>query len=164
MVHPAYSQIIRQLDVSEVELLSIVLSQEVVPVVVLTHQTPGDEGQYRLVRNLMNTYRGGKRWVIPEAESWVNNWVRLGLVEVDYANFLTDPRGYSWVDGRPEMESHKQIAGAGSIVDFEKGFLRRTAFGENFAAAVMPLGRTPSDVQILLGAPPSEVVAEAPAT
>jgi hypothetical protein len=81
--------------------------------------------------------------------------VRLGLVEAAYDKKIAGTDSYDWVEDRPEYKRLTEAIAAtvntaqppepADYVGYDKGFLRRTAFGERFATAVSivasPLGR-----------------------
>jgi hypothetical protein len=148
LVHPSHSQIIRQLDVDEVGLLTATLRNQAHAIAKLTRKANnGGEGHSVVRQHLMNTYLNGEYWVAPESEVWVDNWVRLGLVEVDYISTLADARHYDWVANRPEMTLDSSAEDS-SPPDIAKGYLRRTAFGSRFASAVIPKATTKSAIEI----------------
>ena len=67
----------------------------------------------------------------------VDNWIRLGLVEVDYQKWLTDDSAYAWVEQRPEFERLRATHESETRkVTYQRGLLIRTQFGLQFAAAV----------------------------
>ena len=66
----------------------------------------------------------------------VDNWVRLGLVEVDYQKHLSDEGAYAWIEQRPEFEKLRAIHESDTCkVTYHKGLLIRTRLGLQFAAA-----------------------------
>jgi hypothetical protein len=147
-VHPAHSQIIRQLDVDEVGLLTATLRRAEHAIVNLTQKALDGGGGHTVQRqHLMNTYLNDDRWVVPESESWMDNWMRLGLVEVDYVGSFSDKRYYDWVVNRPEMHMGPPDEDAPAL-DFTKGYVRRTAFGARFAAAAIPKATEKSAISI----------------
>lgn len=133
--HPSFPEIIRQLSGSEARTLLPVLTSNILPIVVLHRTAPGVEG-YQIIRNnVVNLVD-----LAPElagnddlASMWVDNWVRLGLVIVDYTRYLTRPSAYDWVDGSPVV---RLLRDEGTPVNFDRGSLRATDFGLRFAAAV----------------------------
>lgn len=67
------------------------------------------------------------------------NWVRLGLVSVDYYKTLTVEERYAWVDGNPQVIRLRREMDAEELkrVEIQKGVLETTAFGEAFHKVVM---------------------------
>lgn len=134
--HPSFAEIIRQLSGGEASLLDGVLgTRNALPIVSLHQTNPGVPGYLIRQSNLLNLRRKeeGEPIEIPASAMWVDNWVRLGLVDVDYTRYLTKPDSYEWVDGRPEVV---RLRGAGETIEFQRGCLRVTDFGREFAAAV----------------------------
>ena len=72
----------------------------------------------------------------------IDNWIRLGLVVVDYNKHLLGETEYAWVEKRPEYLRFKEKAEAngGSIV-IQKGLLARSSLGKQFAKVVGLVGR-----------------------
>jgi hypothetical protein len=67
----------------------------------------------------------------------IDNWIRLGLVEVAYDKRLTEPSSYTWVDQRPEFLRLSQIPNPDwGKVDFQAGIMTRTELGKRFAQAI----------------------------
>jgi hypothetical protein len=71
----------------------------------------------------------------PQAPIWVDNWQRLGLVEVTYMEHQTGDDAYDWVQTRPEYVRLGAQPGVNKI-NFTKGIVRTTAFGRRFLSAV----------------------------
>jgi len=73
----------------------------------------------------------------PRLPAMIDNWSRLGLVEVDYNQHLTDAASYEWVEQRPEVVRLRQERDTETVkVTHQKGILIRTQLGLRFAAAV----------------------------
>jgi hypothetical protein len=73
----------------------------------------------------------------PSLPAYVDNWIRLGLFDVDYSKQIAAEKTYDWVEQRPEVlrlrdryddEKHKIVAA--------NGVMARTSFGKGFASAV----------------------------
>jgi len=67
----------------------------------------------------------------------VDNWMRLGLVEVSYGQVVGTDKDYIWVESSPTIlalkEKYKDDEGE---VGVTHGLLSVTSFGENFARSV----------------------------
>jgi len=69
--------------------------------------------------------------------SMVENWIRLGLVEVSYTTHLTNEDVYKWNKTRPEVEKFRiKHENETSKIVFQNGLIVKTALGEHFAKAV----------------------------
>ena len=70
--------------------------------------------------------------------TYIDNWRRLGLVDVSYTGSLTGPTQYDWVEERPEMIAYKQTFADDQerSVDFDKGYIHPTDFGKAFGRVV----------------------------
>jgi hypothetical protein len=67
----------------------------------------------------------------------VDNWIRLGLVEVDYLSHITDLGSYSWIEENPAYIRAKQMHKTeGESIIYGRGVLEITELGKQFARAV----------------------------
>jgi hypothetical protein len=139
--HPSYAQIIKQLSAREAGHLEGVLSGTSWPIVELRNGNAGAEGgfraHYRHLVNLMNL-ASKESAVDKDYSMFVDNWIRLGLVVVEYDAELMGEDVYGWVDGRPEYLEAKEVIGAqeGRLLQVKRGVLRVTDLGKRFHAAV----------------------------
>ena len=137
--HPSFADIIKQLSPREASLLLNTLRSGLLPVVRLMRTVEERVGGVLMVNYLLpladtNT---GELAEEPSLPVWIDNWIRLGLIEVDYGRYLTDEDRYAWVAGRPEFVRLEQDDQRGKDgIDVERGSLRATDFGARFFAAV----------------------------
>ncbi|MEV6418057.1 DUF4393 domain-containing protein [Kribbella sp. NPDC051718] len=135
--HPAFAEIIKQLSPHEAEYLLEML-QETRPIVQLIRNVAS--GSFDYIDNHVLAIvdrKTGKLSDEPLTPVWVDNWIRLGLVTVDYTRVLTDEREYDWVERCPQYR--RAIEGderGAASVSIGRGMLMRTAFGARFHAAV----------------------------
>jgi len=136
--HPAFIEIIKQLDSVEAPLLvKILKSKTTVELAVVEKKVPG--GKQTLLRHLVNMHNveTGEAVRVSRFPAMVDNWARLGLVEISYSSWLTTEGAYSWVGTRPEyVEFEEAHNSQDSSVTFTKGFMRLTDLGKEFASAV----------------------------
>jgi len=138
--HPAFVEIIKQLTSEEARLLQAVLrSASSLPVAEIRIATVGAEGWRILDRHLMDLRNVATKLPVemPRGPAMLDNWVRLGLVEVDYDTQLVGKDAYKWVQERPEYERLSSKHGTETEkVSFQGGIVSRTALGIQFARAV----------------------------
>jgi hypothetical protein len=157
-VHPSFAEVIKQLAPAEAQALRSVLVMPEVEMVRVTTSLSG--GGFRMIyNNLINWHEGDPMAPTehPSMEMYIDNWIRLGLVEANYGRMLITPNAYSWVVDRPEYKRVQDEVAAltppedptgqswPTAVGWDSGFLRRTAFGERFARAVSIIW---SDVEV----------------
>jgi Abortive infection alpha len=138
--HPAFIEVVRQLSSEEAQYLSSGLRPPSgVPIVELrlAHiETNSWEIRYQHLLNLRDS-NSGAMLENPSLPAYVDNWIRLGLFDVDYSKQIAAEKTYDWVEQRPEVlrlrdryddEKHKIVAA--------NGVMARTSFGKGFASAV----------------------------
>lgn len=137
-VHPSFVSVISQLDSREALIFRDTIGRRTnIPIVELRLRMDG-HGMFRtMLRNLCN-WRDENGLPREEAQgsSFVDNWARLGLVEVDYSTNLLDPGNYDWTLTRPELlELQAQPVEGGSYYS-HNGIMSVTDYGRQFADAV----------------------------
>ena len=138
-VHPAFAEIIRQLSSDEVPFPNSCLKAAQLPVVSIKAVGPDNpEGDFSIIQpHLLNWSRSGEALVSPDVPAYIDNWVRLGLVELDYGLRFTNDEQYAWVKSRPEFQDHRDRLHSDTMrVEYRKGVLQVTSFGARFATAV----------------------------
>lgn len=136
-VHPAFVDAVARLSAKEARLLPMVLGQLQMPIAQVAWLS--EAGQTTVLgRHLLdvNDRATGQPSADVDFGLWVDNWIQLGLVEVDYSVEWLGENSYQWVERRPEFLAWK--AQFESSISFEKGVLRVTDFGKRFARAIGP--------------------------
>jgi hypothetical protein len=138
--HPSFAEIIKQLSPREATLLLEVLRQSVLPVVrLMLKAAVEDQGESTALSHLIEienveTREPSEEPLLPV---WIDNWIRLGLIDVDYMRKLTAENRYDWVEGRPEYIRLVGVDPRGKEgIRVAHGLLRVTDFGNRFVAAV----------------------------
>lgn len=137
-VHPAFVEIIRQMTCVEAEHLQKLLRNEALPIVA-TRIDRSSKGSYRHGgRHILNytNLDNGTPIEIGQRVAMVENWIRLGLVTVDYTEFYADDSVYSWAESRPEVVQDKATCAEDEKLIILRGLIVRTAFGAHFAKVV----------------------------
>lgn len=140
--HPAFVEVVKQLSAEEVPILNQLQASGIhEPVVELRRQLVqtggGGVSIYRHLMNVINTETGAQVEA-PMVPTWIDNWIRLGLVQVNYASTLSRPDAYTWVEGRPEYARclAENRSFPGSSLEIVKGLMFVTNFGLSFGRAV----------------------------
>ncbi|MCV2873439.1 DUF4393 domain-containing protein [Defluviimonas sp. WL0050] len=140
-VHPSFSDIIRQLDPLEAGLLnSFIAGQANRTIATVTAGIKDSGGQYRVkYRHLYNWFYSetGEMAKIPAFPSMIDNWIRLGLVEVRYDRHAAGENLYDWVEARQEYKDIFNNLEDDEEIKFIKGTIDLTEFGKRFARAVL---------------------------
>lgn len=140
LAHPAFVEIIKQLDSKDARLIRGVLQSpgKVIPIVQI-HRTLEDGSYFLRVQHLLNFTDPTTGYPIedPQLSAMIDNWIRLGLVEVAYDKYITGLTRYSWVEQRPEfLRLSQENQADGSKIEYQKGILQPTEFGKRFAQAI----------------------------
>lgn len=140
LAHPAFVEIIKQLDGVDAMLLRNPLqSLNAIPIVQIQRKWQNGSGYILLIHHLLDLKDSTTGLPIEylQLPAVIDNWIRLGLVEVDYGKHLVDIAHYSWVDQRPEFIRLSQGPQSDEAkVEFTKGIMQRTELGKRFARAI----------------------------
>jgi len=138
--HPAFVEIIRQLTSEEAKLLEdLLVWKGGIPIAEIRFMLLPSQGFNVLLRHLVNNFdtETNTPFENPRMSAIIDNFNRLGLIEAKYSMWQNDPNSYSWVQMRPEYIRICNEKGTESNkVTFQRGLLKTTAFGEQFALAV----------------------------
>ena len=147
--HPSYAEIIKQLSPREAQILVEALKRDAFAIVRLkADHIDTSKGFNLLMEHLLDWHDNdsGNPVEEPLGSMFVENWVRLGLVTVDFSTFLIGDGVYDWVERRPEyirFDADLRLHGLRTI-SYDRGGFRRTNFGLNFASAVSPVSPVPT--------------------
>lgn len=138
--HPAFVEIIKQLNGKEAELIRMLISTSDPTPIVQIHAIRSDDKRFNvLLRHVLNLRNQATQQPIENLRlpAMIDNWIRLGLVEVTYDKFLADQDAYSWVEQRPEFIKLRDAHNNGTMkIEFVKGGIVRTEFGNQFSKAI----------------------------
>jgi len=138
-VHPAFVEIIRQLTAEEAYLLNYFFQRSSGLPIVELRVTQQPSGYRTLARHLTDTVdrESGEKTANPRLPAMIDNWRRLGLVEVNYLQFFVAENAYGWVLTRPEYAKlQQQHETETNKIEIQQGIMTSTAFGRQFASAV----------------------------
>jgi hypothetical protein len=151
--HPAFAQLIAELSSLEAQALGGVLSQTPLAPVELrlkVAEIPAGplgafERGYTVLATHMLDWRqknddGSEDQVDePEHVLFVDNWIRLGLITVDYFSSLSDKSRYDWANTAPAVIKAREQYDTESDqrVDIQHGVLHATALGTAFYRTVI---------------------------
>ena len=139
LAHPAFVEIIKQLDSEDARLVQGALkSPSAIPIIQI-HRKLKTGGYNLLVHHLLDLkdMPTGSPVEDPQLPAMIDNWIRLGLVEVAYDKHLNDAAHYSWAEKRPEFVRLSQMPQPdGAKIEYKKGIMQRTELGKRFARAI----------------------------
>jgi hypothetical protein len=138
--HPSFAEIIKQLSPREAPFLLDALRRRLMPVVRLCRRSEAVIGGETTAANhlvYLVDATTGEPADEPSHPVWVDNWIRLGLVDVDYARELADDSHYDWVQASPVYVrlAKTDPRGKESLI-IHKGIVHVTDFGGRFLRAV----------------------------
>lgn len=144
---PSFAEVIRQLSAEEARVLPQVLSdRQWHPIIEIRRKArPPASGYHRLNTHVLNwmaldtaTDAAPGEVAAPERALFVENWLRLGLVTVDYQMQMTDATHYEWVDTAPlVVMARQEHDDEVERIHCGLGVLAVTDFGRAFARAVI---------------------------
>jgi len=138
--HPAFVEVIKQLEAKEASMVQDILKPGIMlPIVQVYIENVSTGGQITKITHLANLKDSESGGVSVEEgfPAMVDNWIRLGLVNVEYDKSLVGEHYYSWVENRPEyIDIVNKVENKAHRVGFKKGVITATDFGKEFAKAV----------------------------
>ena len=136
-IHPAFVEIVRQLNSEEAALLSNVLSKKGIIPIAEVRLIFKNATWKVLHRNLINVNSGDIPQEIAGVDAMLDNWQRLGLVDIQYDKKMSPDDSYGWIKNRPEfIRLSAQYKSEEESVDFAPGIMTVTSFGQNFAKGI----------------------------
>lgn len=134
--HPAFVEIIKQLTSLEANILTVYLKNgSPQPIGMTQYQKKNDGFMLEGNKHILALTRGSEIYYNKNIPSYVDNWIRLGLVEVHYDRWVKEDR-YEALKLRDEYINDKLQLGDEYTKDLCKGIIQRTTFGEQFASIV----------------------------
>jgi len=135
--HPAFAEIIKQLAPDEAKLLREVLPRRHLPIARIMDEIGRPKGTFDLLMSYLLPIvdAKGEPWEEPRVPTWVDNWKRLGLVDITYDEYLPAKAAYDWVQTRPEYVRFARRAEITHLM-FDEGLITSTNFGRQFLRAV----------------------------
>ncbi|MFP2562497.1 DUF4393 domain-containing protein [Enterobacter ludwigii] len=134
--HPAFVEVIKQLTSDEAEMLQVYLCDSAPRVIGrVIYQQRNSSLQIDGNQNILMLQIGTEPYYDKYLPSYVDNWVRLGIVEVRYDQYLKEEL-YEPLKIRNEYTQDNVNYGDDFIKTLGKGLIRRTPFGAQFAAIV----------------------------
>jgi hypothetical protein len=144
-VHPSFAGVVRDLSEPEARYLPQFIAdgrmKPVVQIMTVDHTSEQREVTQNHLLNLVD--ENAQPLIDPQLATYVDNWVRLGLIEVHYDRTLDEPQ-YAWVAERSEIQD--EITRVRILNDAknnphlevlaDRGCLTPTSFGVQFAAVV----------------------------
>lgn len=142
IVHPSFVEIIKQMTSEEAQEFSEIVkdgTHHPICSIYLDAETGG--GSFLLKEHLIRRSEEffGKQLALPKNfEAMISNYIRLGLVEVNYGVDLTAPGQYNWIETSPDYLETKsaRTPDEQKRIGVTRGFMRLTKYGENFSEAV----------------------------
>lgn len=137
--HPSFAEIIKQLSPPEANLLLEVLRAEALPVVRLLRKASEGDGGIFVANHILALHDTVTHapTEVPYITFWVDNWIRLRLIDVDYSRRMVATSRYDWAEERPEYSRLAEADPRGvESLEVERGVLSVTEFGARFLKAV----------------------------
>lgn len=130
--HPAFVEIIRQITSEEAKELNSILRANQIAIANIREARRGGGSVYRYEHLLDWRDPDNMPALNPKLPMMIINWIRLGLIEVDYDRWLRDDHHYAWIEHRPEFRTINE-GSPPKTISTQKGILSVTSFGKEFA-------------------------------
>lgn len=138
--HPAFVEVLKQLTANEADLVRLFCGTRRSAAIVKYQATDIKTSKFTdLQRHVVDWHNNeGARAELPSAQVFIDNWIRLGLVHVDYTAYLTEEHSYDFATKRPEYARHVEAYAKEPErqIDFGRGSIQSTDFGFEFGEAV----------------------------
>lgn len=137
--HPSFVEIIRQLSAEEAKELKFFLDNSARAICELHAKNEKDNSFDVVYRHFLDICDENTKLPISNKTFpvMIDNWIRLGLVTVDYIVQLNRDNAYSWVEEREEfIELSQKCASVEKEAIYKKGIIEATSFGKQFAKIV----------------------------
>lgn len=168
--HPAFAHVIDQMTSSEAQALAKILKPALLgapcvaaaQIQVFESTEESADSFYRVavhcITELQNVSEDPARaeQLTERLGVYYTNWQRLGLVEIDFSRWPAHEHAFDWVTGHPLYTKAVREHTEAARVDFEKGMLRFTNFGVEFARTVLPPNAQALDGEVVDPTSPSE--------
>jgi hypothetical protein len=137
--HPAFVEVLKQIQSEEANLLKSLLRSQNHPIGQIRRVTKSTGGYNVVCSHVLGivNLKTKQPAVTQGLPAMIDNWVRLGLVNVSYDAHLTEESRYDWLKDRPEMTALAvEPADSDHKIEWARGVLVVTDFGKQFAKAV----------------------------
>lgn len=135
--HPSFSSIIRRMSAYDAQLFSALSKTDRFPIVEYHLVLPNGKAYLTRARNVI-AVNDIVRTDLPETASSLDVMQSLGLIDIDYQNFISDESFYAPFKETEYYNSlcmlSKRQYGADYHIDIQKGSLTFTNLGRDFAA------------------------------
>lgn len=135
--HPSFVEVIKQLSAPESVVLKRVLEEGRTPIARVVFTSLTDGSKIIPVSHLLSPEISGDRDP-DELAVFVDNWMRLSLVEVSYGEYFSAEGLYEWIEVHPVLKAYQALDSpktpTGDLFTCapDKGTLEITAFGRAF--------------------------------
>ena len=135
-VHPSFVEIIKQLTPYEAKELKYLLNETNSPIVQLTFILK-DRGFRIFKKHILDLVDEETQKPVIENKypTYIENWIRLGLIKVDYTVYLVNDDVYSYIKDRPEYKQAEEMVRNNDDfkrLEIEKGKIEITSYGKEF--------------------------------
>lgn len=140
--HPSFVEVIKKLSAIEARLFRGVIQHEERAIAIgkvhlrdIEEETPGFSSLS--THHLPNVLGGVEGFNDENAPTYVDNWMRLKLIDVNYGQYVTSEGSYDFMSASPEWaDAQDRWREYGKTMELQRGTMSVTAYGARFAKAV----------------------------
>lgn len=144
-VHPGFAEIIKQLSPDEAKILRYMKEHTRIPTLGLRYMKNEMGGGVDIVKDFSNVPELAGCEQIFDSQKYIDNLVRLGLLERSVSSSLTNKDNYEPLKKHHFIAQYNSDERARSFgyskCEFEEGFVDLTAYGKSFCAVCLDVVR-----------------------
>lgn len=131
-VHPAFTEIIKQLCPDEVKLIERLRLKSVLPVVSLILKIKENGGMVKVGKHMIEPYQENKCDNFLKVPEYLENLERLKIINISYDSFLFKEQSYEYFYNDEQIKEYIDNTHKLFVPELKKGFIEMTEFGKNF--------------------------------
>ena len=137
--HPGFVEILKNLSSDEAIFLRAFIEKDIFPLIDIQRELNDNKGYIPYINHFSTFYQNIGINCIDLVPSYIDNLVRLGILEIPSGLSLTRENTYEPLENSPELIQAKSIIQDiyKEKIHFERKIVRRTSFGTQFIMSVV---------------------------
>lgn len=137
--HPAFVEVLKNLSSDEGLLLKVFVNDDMFPIIDVKRTSEENGGYYLSLKNFGVFYQHTGIQNIDLVQSYINNLIRLGLLEIPSGISLSDTQEYIPLESHDSIIQIKRAVESNALyrVSFDRKLIQKTSFGKQFISCVV---------------------------